>query len=77
MSARLPAGPLGVTPGAAGTGPQAPGLWSRLGDSSSALLSTSVAWVLTPQASGTPAFELTTFSWPVLPRGCGTQSQGG
>lgn len=24
MSARFPAGPLGVTPGAAGTGPQAP-----------------------------------------------------
>lgn len=46
-----------------------PSLCSQLGDSSSALLSTSVALGLTPCASGAQADELTTPSWPVLPGG--------
>lgn len=46
-----------------------PSLWSQLGDSSSALLSTSVALGLTPCAFGAQADELTTSSWPVLPGG--------
>lgn len=60
---------FGVTPAAADTGPQGPQFVESAGDSSSALLSTSVALGLTPCASGAQADELTTSSWPVLPGG--------